>query len=186
MAEPKGPGEEGRDRHDDTLDRLALEIDQTAPLLRAAAQSLTGRKVNWEELRDAALEFAHVHDAYMLAQQGRGGEQLVGQFVLVREPRFSSPEYVGRVGAGCFRFWCANHGRELATRPDEDSYPTMTWEKDTGWCIDLSEVMCPEEDPDVEALQCVGSWVILEVPDPLLVGEALPSPFRGSVRRALP
>ena len=157
----------------------AREIDRTANTLRdaALASKPDGYNRGWEALRDAALEFAHVHDAYMLEQAALGAAQLVGSFAIVYDASHRQ-EYVARTGTNTFIMWCGYHHRELATDPQQE-YPIMTWDAaEHGWVIDLSEVdHCPglgdifrEDDADFieEFDRCQASWRILEVPSPSL------------------
>ena len=154
------------------MDR-SREIDRTADTLRRAAlQYASGAGLHhWDALRDAALEFAHVHDAYMLEQVVAGGSQLVGSFSVVYDG-FRRIETVARVGTNTFMLWCAYHSRRLCPDPTQE-YPIMTFLDSEGWVIDLSEIdYCPglprtEADPtEAEADRCMASWVILEVPSP--------------------
>ena len=155
------------------MDR-AREIDRVASVLRHAAYDYyravhVSQATGWDALRDAALEFAHVHDAYMLEQVVAGGSQLVGSFSVVYDG-FHRLETVARVGTNTFMLWCAYHSRRLCPDPTQE-YPIMTWDPSEGWVIDLSEIdYCPglprtEADP-AEADRCMASWVILEVPSP--------------------
>jgi hypothetical protein len=154
------------------LMELAWTIDTTAAALRHEALAYNGEPYNnWEALRDAALDFAHVHDAYMLEQQEAGGEHLVGQFSIVYDG-FHRQEHVARVGTNTFVLWCGYHRVELC--PDRNQeYPIMTYDpQEKGWVIDLSEIdgcpglpSLPFPDLDEKELEeCIQSWTILEVP----------------------
>jgi hypothetical protein len=77
--------------------------------------------------------------------------KLVGEFV-------DTGQGPARVGTNSFRFWCRTHDKPLRGEP------FMSVVQGDVYCIDLSEMYCPDEP--LEDDKPADDWAIYEVEDP--------------------